>query len=170
MNDTPVHLGAKFIRSGFGLFIFGLVMSFGVVGHYMVGSRWDTGTEFLKNITLWYACPWPLSTAVVLIGAVGMIAIGAAYATLGRASQGAPVGGGERLARAICVCALIAIFLTGYLGYFVVDIFFWPGFYYLPIKAGKNVWLALQLACMVAYMVGVIIASGGMKRLNRTIA
>lgn len=77
-----------------------------------------------------------------------MIAIGAAYATLGRASQGAPVGGGERLARAICVWALIAIFLTGYVGYFVVDIFFWPGFYYLPIKAGKNVWLALQLACM----------------------
>ena len=99
MNDTSVQLGAKFIRPGFGLFIFGLVMSFGVVGHYMVGSRWDTGTEFLKNITLWYACAWTLLTAVVLIGAVGMIAIGAAYATLGRASQGAPVGGGERLAR-----------------------------------------------------------------------
>lgn len=170
MNDTPVQLDAKFIRSGFGLFIFGLVMSFGVVGHYMVGSRWDTGTEFLKNITLWYACPWTLSTAVVLIGAVGMIAIGVAYATLGRASQGAPVGGGERLARAICVWALIAIFLTGYVGYFVVDIFFWPGFYYLPIKAGKNAWLALQLTCMVVYMVGVIIASGGVKRLSRTSA
>lgn len=72
--------------------------------------------------------------------------------------------------RAICVWALIAIFLAGYVGYFVIDIFLWPGFYYLPIKAGKNVWLALQLACMVAYMVGVIIASGGMKRLSRTIA
>ena len=31
MNDTPVQLGAKFLRSGFGLFIFGFVMSFGVV-------------------------------------------------------------------------------------------------------------------------------------------
>jgi hypothetical protein len=168
MSDSQIQLGAKFIRSGFGLFIFGLVMSFGMVGHYLVGARYPTGDEFLKNITLWYACPWTLSIAVVLIGAVGMIAIGGAYATLGRAAPDARAGIGESAARTICVWSLIAIFLTGYVGYFVVDRI-WPSFYYSPIKDGKNVWLLLQLACMVAYMVGVIFASRGVRRLSRAV-
>jgi hypothetical protein len=45
--------------------------------HYVVGAQYDTGPEFLKNVTLWYACPWTLSTAVVLGGSLGMVAIGA---------------------------------------------------------------------------------------------
>jgi hypothetical protein len=151
------------------LFVFGLVMSFGMVGHYIVGARWPTGHLFLQNITLWYACPWTLSTAVVLVGAVGMIAIGAAYATLGRGRPDAGVGGGERAARAICFWALIAMFLTGYAGYFAVDRI-WPSFYYAPIEDGKDVWLLLQLACMVGYMVGVVIASRGVARLGRQLA
>jgi len=168
MIDSPVQLGTKFIRSGFGLFIFGLVMSFGIVGHYIVGARWPTGDEFLKNITLWFACPWTLSTAVVLIGAVGMIAIGGAYATLGRAAPDARAGIRESAARTICRRSLIAIFLTGYVGYFVIDAI-WPSFYSSPIKDRKNVWLLLQLACMVAYMVGVIIASGGVRCLSQAV-
>jgi hypothetical protein len=166
MNTTHAQVGAGFIRSGFGLFIFGLVMSFGIVGHYIVGARYPTGEVFLQNISLWYACPWTLSTAVVLIGAVGMIAIGSTYVILGRAVPQGQVVGLESTARAICFWALIAIFLTGYAGYFVFDRI-WVGFYYVPIKEGKNAWLLLQLACMVAYMVGVILASGGVKRLIR---
>ncbi len=169
MIRTPAQLGASFIRSGFGLFILGLVMSFGIIGHYIVGARYPTGEAFLKNMTLWYACPWTLSTAVMLIGAVGMIAIGGAYATLGRAAPQAPAGRRENAARATCFWALIAIFLTGYVGYFVLDRI-WVGFYYMPINDGKNAWLLLQLACMVAYMIGVILASGGMKRLSQAVA
>src|SRR5262245_10712715 len=93
-----------------------------------------------------------------------MITIGSTYVILGRAVQQALPVGLESAARAICFWALITIFLTGYVGYFVVDRI-WVGFYYVPITEGKNVWLLLQLACMVAYMVGVIIASGGVKRL-----
>lgn len=106
---------------------------------------------------------------MVLIGAVGMIAIGGAYATLGRAAPDGEAGRVGRTARAICFWALIAMFLTGYAGYFVVD-GIWPSFYYTPIKDGKNVWLLLQLACMVAYLVGVILAPGGVKRLSRAAA
>jgi hypothetical protein len=94
-----------------------------------------------------------------------MIAIGGAYATLGRAASDARAGGGGA-ARAICFWSLIAMFLTGCAGYFVIDRI-WPSFYYTPIKDGKNAWLLLQLACMLAYMVGVIIAGGGVKRLSR---
>jgi hypothetical protein len=167
MNSSLAPVGARFIRSGIGIFCLGLVMSFGIVGHYLVGARYDTGGEFLKNMTLWYACPWTLSTSVVLIGAVGMIAIGTAYASLGRDGATQAISGTERVARIVCLWALIAMFVTGYVGYFVVDIF-WPGYYYVPIKTGKAVWLLMQLTCMVAYLAGVILAFGGIRRLTAT--
>ena len=62
-------------------------------------------------------------------------------------------------------CPRIAIFFTGYVGDFVIDTI-WPSFYYSPVKDGKNVWLLVQLA----YMVGVIIAASGVKRLSRAVA
>jgi len=169
MNDTIVRLGIRFIREGIGLFIFGLVMSFGMIGHYIVGARYPTGVVFLQNISVWYACPWTLSTAVMLIGAVGMIAIGGAYATLGRLASGPVAPGNGGAALRICFWALIAIFATGYVGYFVVDKFA-PGFYYVPITGPKNLWLALQLGCTALYMVGIITASSGIKRLSLAVA
>jgi drug/metabolite transporter (DMT)-like permease len=128
-----------------------------------------TGPDFLKNIKLWYACPWTLSTAVVLGGALGMIAIGAVYAILGKMIAGARVEGLEMTALYLCVFALIAIFLTGYVGYFVVDRF-WPSFYYSPIEAGKNVWLFMQLACMVLFGIGVFLAFNGIRRTSYAMA
>jgi hypothetical protein len=137
-------------------------MSFGMVLHYVVGARFDTGPEFLKNVTLWYACPWTLSTAVVIGGALGMIAIRTVYAMLGKMVSGARVEGLEMTALTLCTLSLIAIFLTGYVGYFVVDRF-WPAFYYTPVKDGKNVWLFMQLACMVLYAAGVFLAFNGIR-------
>src|SRR5271169_3777504 len=127
---TQFQFGGRFIRAGFWVLFLGFVMSFGMVLHYVVGARYDTGSEFLKNVTLWFACPWTLSTAVVLGGALGMIAIGAVYAILGEMSPPARVEGLEHLAGSICALALAAIFLTGYVGYFVVD-HVWPGFFYV---------------------------------------
>ena len=62
-------LGARFAKWGLGLFIFGVFLVFGIIGHYCGGARWPTGEVFLKNITLWYACPWTLSVASVQAGA-----------------------------------------------------------------------------------------------------
>ena len=121
--------------------LFGFLMSFGMVLHYIVGARYDTGPEFLKNVTLWYACPWTLSTAVMIGGALGMIAIGTVYTMLGKMVSGARAEAPQTIALTLCTLSLIAIFLTGYVGYFAVDRF-WPGFYYSPIKDGKNVWLS----------------------------
>jgi hypothetical protein len=50
--------GARFAKWGLGLFIFGVFLTFGVIAHYCVGSRWPNGTLFMQNITLWWACPW----------------------------------------------------------------------------------------------------------------
>jgi hypothetical protein len=166
---TQVDIGGRFIRAGFWLLIFGLVMSFGMIMHYVVGAQYPTGEEFLKNVTLWYACPWTLSTAVVLGGSLGMITIGAIYAILGKSSGAASVEPIERAGLPICTIALIGIFFTGYLGYFVVDAI-WPTFYYSPITTGKNVWLFLQLACMVLYAVGVLIAFSGIRRASYVLA
>jgi hypothetical protein len=44
----------------------------------------------------------------------------------------------------------LAIFATGYVGYFVLDAR-WPTFYYAPIAEGKDVWLFVQLACIALF-------------------
>jgi hypothetical protein len=164
-----VDAGGRFIRSGFWLLLWGFVMSFGMVLRYVVGARYDNGPDFLKNVSLWFGCPWTLSTAVVLGGALGLIVIGAVYAILGKMDPRSLIEGAEKIALPLCITALIAIFLTGYVGYFVVDTI-WPSFYYSPIKDGKNVWLFMQLACMVLYAVGVFLAFVGIRRTSHTMA
>ena len=140
-----------------------------MVLHYVANISPPIGPEFLKTILLWYACPWTLSTAVVLGGALGMIAIGTVYAMLGKMVSGARVEGPEKSALTLCTLALVAIFLTGFVGYFAVDRF-WPRFYYSPIKDGKDLWLFMQLACMVMYAAGVFLAFNGIRRTSHAMA
>jgi hypothetical protein len=52
----------------------------------------------------------------------------------------------------LSIAGLIAVFLTGYVGYFVADRI-WPTFYYSPVPAGKNVWLVAQ-ALSIPVLVG----------------
>ena len=167
MKQTEI--GGRYIRHGFWLLLLGFLMSFGIVLHYVVGARWDTGAEFLKNATLWYGCPWTLSTAVVIGGALDMIAIGTVYSLFGKMQGDERVGGSEAIALTLCKLSLGAIFLSGYVGYFVVDRI-WPGFYYVPIKDGKNVWLFMQLACMVMHGAGIFLAFNGIRRISRAMA
>ena|SRR5271170_2186906 len=93
---TQIETGGRFIRLGFWLLMLGFLMSFGMVMHYVVGAQYPTGELFLKNVTLWYACPWTLSTAVVLGGSLGMIAMGATYAILGRLPNASRVEGQKK--------------------------------------------------------------------------
>ena len=88
---TQVEIGGRFIRSGFWMLLLGMVMSFGMVLHYVANIS-PPSVRILETILLWYACPWTLSMAVVLGGALGMIAIGAVYASwagwIGRSRRG----------------------------------------------------------------------------------
>src|SRR5262249_62181895 len=69
-------LGARFTKWGLGLFIFGVFLVFGIIGHYCGGARWPTGEQFLWKITLWYACPWTLSVAAVQAGGARLGGLG----------------------------------------------------------------------------------------------
>jgi hypothetical protein len=164
-----IEAGVRFIRSGFWLLLLGFVMSFGMVLHYVAGAQYPTGHEFMQNVTLWWACPWTLSTTVVLGGALCMILIGAVLTILAKQTDQAAHGGATSLAFWLCALSLVAMFLTGYLGYFVVDKA-WPSFYYTPVTPGKNLWLYMQLACMVLYAIGVFAAFAEIRRAMRAAA
>src|SRR5262245_16478 len=81
-------MGARFVKWGLCLFIFGVFLTFGIIAHYCAGARWPTGVLFTQNITLWWACPWTLSVAAVQAGGLGMVALGLTRMVLLRLSPG----------------------------------------------------------------------------------
>jgi hypothetical protein len=95
-----------------GLFIFGVFLSFGIIANYRSGARWPTGELFLRNISLWCACPWTLAVAAVQAGGLGTVALGLARLLASRPTNDLHVGALERLAFWLCVAGLIAVFLT----------------------------------------------------------
>jgi hypothetical protein len=146
--------GLRFARWGLGLFMFGVLLTFGVIAHYCVGARWPTGELFMQNITLWWACPWTLSVAAVQAGGLGMVAIGLTMALMEYASLPLRASG---LPLFLCVTGLLGVFGVGYAGYFVFDAI-WPSFYYSPISKGKNVWLIGQALFIFVYFSGILVA------------
>jgi hypothetical protein len=164
---SRIDTGTRFIRAGSWLLLLGFFMSTAVVGHYVVGGP-PAGHEFMGNVTLWWGCPWTLPTTIVLGGALCMIVIGTVHTALGR-FPGATELDAPQTSLRICETALVGVFLTGCLGYFVVDAV-WPSFYYQPIEAGKNVWLLMQLGCIVLLGLGVALAFADIRRASRAIA
>jgi hypothetical protein len=160
---TPAEVGAKYIRWGLGLFIFGLVIGFVPMAHYMHGSFEPVGEAFLKNVTLWWGCAWTLAVYVTQLGSLAMIAIGLCYVVLGRDGAMTAVTNAERMAPALCAGAIIAEVVAGFAGYYAV-LAVWPNFYYAPIRAGILAWLGLQAVCISIYVLGVIYAYGGIRR------
>ena len=80
-------IGARFAKWGLGLFVFGIFLTFGIIAHYCVGASVDNGPQFMKNITLWWACPWTLSVAAVQAGGLGMVALGLTQLIASRVSR-----------------------------------------------------------------------------------
>jgi hypothetical protein len=76
VEPGPAALGAKYIRWGLSLFIFGLVVGYGPWLHYMHGGLDPVQPDFLKNVTLWFGCPWTLAAYVAQLGSLAMIPIG----------------------------------------------------------------------------------------------
>src|SRR5262249_30845024 len=156
-------LGVRFTKWGLGLFIFGVFLVFGIIGHYCGGARWPTGDQFLRNITLWYACPWTLSVAAVQAGGLGMVALGLAQISAARLSPSGSQSGGGTLALWLCIIGLLGVFAVGYPGYFAFDAI-WPSFYYSPVAAGKNAWLLGQAFFIAVYFVGAMLMFNTVRR------
>ena len=130
---TPVEVGVKHIRWGLGLFIFGLVIGYIPLAHYMHGSFEPVGEAFLKNVTLWWGCAFTLAVYVAQVGSLAMIAIGLCYVVLARDGAMTLVTNAERMAPALCAGGIIAEFVAGVAGYYAVAAV-WPNFYYAPIR------------------------------------
>ena len=165
--ETPAEVGTKYIRWGFGLFIFGLVIGFIPLAHYMHGSFEPVGEAFLKKVTLWWGCAFTLAVYVAQVGSLAMIAIGLCYVVFARDGAMTSVTATERMAPAFCAGGIVAEFVAGVAGYYAVAAV-WPNFYYTPITAGKVTWLGLQAVCIAIYVVGVVCAYGGIKHALRS--
>ena len=160
---TPAELGWKFIHWGLGLFIVGFLTGFIPILHYMHGAlAGDVGPVFLKNMTLWWGCPAILAELTLKTGGLGMVVIGFCYLALARDGAAAHVSSRERLAAALCSFGLIAELVTAGVGYAVGNLI-WPNFFFHPVPAGKNAWLAVQGISIAFYVVGVIFALVGIR-------
>jgi hypothetical protein len=84
VKTPPVEIGTVFIRWGLGLFVFGLVFGFGPWLHYMHGALEEVHEAFLRNVTLWFGCPWTLCVYVAQLGGLGMVVIGLCYLVFAR--------------------------------------------------------------------------------------
>lgn len=147
-----METGARFAKWGLGLFMFGVFLSFGIIAHYCVGSRWPNGALFMQNITLWWACPWTLSVAAVQAGGLGMVALGVtSMISLGMSRSHLHTS--NFWALALCITGLLGVFAVGYAGYFVFDAI-WPSFYYSPVAVAKNAWLLGQALFIALYFLG----------------
>jgi hypothetical protein len=153
-------IGARFAKWGLGFFVFGVFLTFGVIGHYCVGASADVGELFRRNVTLWWACPWTLSVAIVQGGGLGMVALGLSSLVAGRA--GAQENGGS-LPLTLCILGLLGVFAIGYPGYFVFNSI-WPDFYYRYDPIGKNAWLLGQTFFFAIYFTGIVLAFNTVRR------
>lgn len=159
---TTIELGLKFIRRGLWLFVFGLVIGFGPWAHYMHGAMEEVQPTFLKNVTLWWGCPWTLAVYVTQLGSLAMILFGLSYLVTSH-SAAIPVSTGERLAFSLCYYGILSEFVAGYLLYFAVN-HIWPNFYFTPIDEGKHIWLGMQGVCIALCLIGAIPAVKGIGR------
>lgn len=160
---TPADVGIRYIRWGLGLFVFGLVIGFVPLAHYMHGSFEPVEETFLKNVTLWWGCAFTLAVYVAQLGSLAMVVIGLCYIVLARDGAMTSATSIERLAPTLCAVGILTEFLAGFAGYYAVAAV-WPNFYYAAIPHGKVTWLAVQGVCIAIYLLGVIYAYGGIRK------
>jgi uncharacterized membrane protein len=151
--DETTILGVRFIRWGLGLFIFGLIFGFGLLGYYFHGTI--ESAKLAESGALWLNYPWTLGTYVLQVGGLGMVAIGAVYWLL--PGDKLETESLDYTALWLCIAGLIATFLTSYVGYFVANAI-WPSFFYKPITQGMNAWLGSQTVSIALYLFGVVLA------------
>ncbi len=151
--DETTILGVRFIRWGLGLFIFGLIFGFGLLGYYFHGTIESTIPP--ENMARWLNYPWTLATYILQVGAIGMVAIGAVYWLL--PGDKLETESLDYTALWLCVIGLIATFLTSYVGYFIVNAI-WPSFFYEPVADGMNAWIIAQSVSVALYLFGVVLA------------
>ena len=161
---TIAELGWKYVHWGLGLFITGFVVGFIPIIHYIPGAvAGDVGPAFLKNVTLWWGCPAVLCEMALKAGSLGMVAIGLCYLAADRQGTTASISSHERIAPKLCSYGLIAELVAAGVGYAGFNMI-WPNFFFEPVQAGKNWWLALQGLSILVFFIGACYAVAGVRR------
>jgi hypothetical protein len=119
-------------------------------------------------MTLWWGCPAVLAELTLKTGSLGMMAIGFAYLAIGQKDLAADLTSREQIALKLCSYGLIAELVTAGVFYVVCNLI-WPNFYFAPVQAGKNVWLAVQGISIAFYVVGVILAVSSIRKRSATL-
>jgi hypothetical protein len=161
--DETTILGVRFIRWGLGLFIFGLIFGFGLLGYYFHGTI-ESGM-LSESDARWLNYPWTLATYILQVGGLGMVAIGAVYWLL--PGDKLEIESVDYTALWLCIVGLIATFLTSYVGYFVANAI-WPSFFYKPVTQGVNAWIASQALGVALYLFGVVLAFFSIRHVTGT--
>ncbi len=184
-NKGCGHAGLCFVWWGLWFFIVGIFLGFGVLIHYLVGSSYDNSPYFLSNITLWFGSPLALSSGFLQVGGLGMAIVGGLYMMISKCRTITDTTSTEATSYrtsdlkehkhthcctslVLCIVGLIALIVTGYIGYYIIN-YIWPGFYYAPIVAGKNLWLILQGLSILVYFIGIIMATCCLTKCKRGI-
>jgi len=141
-----------------------------VSAKYGIGF-WKPGSGIIHQVVLeQYAFPGGMmigtDSHTPNAGGLGMVAIGLAYLAAGRQGASSSISRNERLALRLCSYGLIAMLVCAAVGYVVCNRL-WPNFYFAPVQAGKNIWLAAQGLCVAVVFAGFCYAFGGMRRLAR---
>ncbi|HUU67771.1 MAG TPA: hypothetical protein VMW57_10925 [Methyloceanibacter sp.] len=142
-------LAAAFVRWGLGLFLLGLIMGYAPLVHYLQSTLEGHVGVPLANLTLWLGCPY-----AVQIGALGMIAIGAVYGLFPADELEAERR--DYTALWLCIGGLIAILITGYVGYFVLNTIWRALLGTQPAR--ETVWLYALSLSAATYLIGVALA------------
>jgi hypothetical protein len=147
--DEATLLAAAFIRWGLGLFVFSLVIGYGPLVHYLHRTLEGHGGAPVENLGLWLGCPTAMQ-----IGALGMIAIGAVFALFPADELEAETR--DYAALWLCIGGLIAVFLTGYIGYYVLNTTFQTFLGAQPMR--EKAWLLVYSISAGAYLIGVALS------------
>ena len=92
-----------------------------------------------------------------------MVAIGLCYLAAFRQGVSPHLSAHERIAPTLCAYSLVGELVTAAAGYVVCTIF-WPNFFFAPVEAGKNVWLAVQGISILVFVFGACYAVAGVRR------
>ena len=96
------------------------------------------------------------------------MAIGFAYLAIRQGDVAGDLTSRERIAPTLCSYGLIAELVTAGVFYVVCNLI-WPNFYFEPVQAGKNVWLAVQGISIAFYVVGVMCAFSRIRNRSATL-
>jgi hypothetical protein len=159
LDLTPAELlGRRFVVWGLGFLAIPPLLASCHVGDYLCRASWHQPISPL--VTMWALFPWAISIAAVQAGGIGMAAFGALeiMARSSRRSIEADTNGFW-----LCAAGLGGLFVTGFVGYLVLDAAR-PSFFYSAADTSRELWYLSQGPFVALYCAGIVVSIGRLWR------